>query len=293
MRARRIAAVAALGISAGGVGAGAGIAGTPPPPTRLALAAEPGASVESPKPALADELLPPGRYRLEIRLASKLELPRLGEVAGATASISEARVEHGVDGGVRQRHRVCALWDATAARWGGLLFPEAFVAALDGPRYGVMLDRTADGRVRYLADLGRERIGFAPRPGGAPGSAAALPTRPADPRVRDWDGDGQPGATVRLRLPLLPDAELWIVQRARAMLDGAVVAPGRVEGGVRVMEFDQEVIGARPAFLRRTPRQRPDPQASRFRLVRVEGAEEPSGCEDLLRHAPPGAGSAS
>lgn len=265
------------------------------------LPAVPAAASDLPAPTpRADELLPPGRYRLEMRLAARVELPWLGDLEGATASLSEARVAH--DDGVRQRHRVCALWDATAAPWGGLVFPAAFVAALDGPRYAVGLAPSADGRVRYRADLGVERIGFAadaaaaaPATGIAhPDAVAAdLPAGAADPRVRDWDGDGRPGATLRLRLPLVPDAELWIVQRGRAVLDGVVVAPGRVEGRMRVVEFAQEVIGARPGFLHRTPRQTPDPDASHFTLVRVG---EGSGCDDLRRDGPddrPGLGAES
>lgn len=265
MRGRSRLVVAALALAASAI---------LPAQALAADAAAPGAVAS----ARARELFPPGLYRLEIRMASRVELPRLGELAGATMSVSEARVEHGAEG-VRQRHHVCRLWDASAASWGGLVFPEEFVAALDAPRYEVVLEPSADGGLGYRADLGVERIGFAS--GAAPEAArpSGVPTRPEDPRVRDWDGDGRPGATLRLRLPVLPDAELWIVQRGRALLDGEVVAPGRVEGSVRVVEFAQEVIGARPAFLRRTPRQSPDPDGSRFVLHRVVRPEEAPVCD--------------
>jgi hypothetical protein len=206
------------------------------------------------------QLLPEGRYRLEIALASRMDLPGLGEIDAATGSRSIARVQWR-DGQARQQHRVCDLWDATGASWGGVRFPPAFVAALAAPRYDVALEPVA-GELRYRADLGLERIGVAD-------GVDRLPTGPADGGVRDFDGDGRPGATLRLRIPIVPDAELWVVQRARAVLDGRIVAPGRVEGGVTVTAFEQSVIGARPGFLRHTPLSRPDGARSRFRLERV------------------------
>lgn len=226
----------------------------------LALALEP-AGAGQPAPAAA--LLPAGEYRLEMELVSRVTLPVIGEVDSSLRSVSAA-VLRWRDGVLHQAHRVCALWDATRAPWGGVRFPPAFVAALAPARYPVELDGAGAG-ARYRADLGVEAIGVAPR-------AAALPTRPGAPGVLDFDGDGRPGGTLRLRIPLVPDGELWVVQRAHAVLDGELVERGIVEGVVEMARFEQAVIGARPPFLRRTPRTRHDAARSRFRLEHAGAA---------------------
>lgn len=201
----------------------------------------------------APALLPAGDYRLEMELAGRARLPAIGEVDTTLRSVSAA-VLRWRDGRLHQEHRVCALWDDSGFPWGGLGFPEAFVAALAPARYPVELDEG------YRADLGLEAIGVLPH-------APALPQRASAAAVLDFEGDGRPGATLTLRVPFAPDAELWVVQRARAVLTGRVVARGVVEGSVEMVRFEQVVIGARPAFLRHTPSVRHDPARSRFRLA--------------------------
>jgi hypothetical protein len=102
--------------------------------------------------------------------------------------------------------------------------------------------------------------------------------------VFDWDADSRPGATLKLSVPLLPDGELYIVQRGQSVLHGRILGGGRVEGNIEVRRFEQRVIGAWPGFLKQSPEIKHDPQASRFSLTRIA---EGSSCESLRDSANP------
>jgi hypothetical protein len=106
----------------------------------------------------------------------------------------------------------------------------------------------------------------------------SLPTKPNDPAVYDWDGDGHPGATLKLSLPFLPDGELRVVQRGHSVLDGRVVGDGRIEGEIDVRLFEQRVIGAWPTFLNRSPEIEPEPGGSRFSITPIPPQ---TSCETL------------
>jgi hypothetical protein len=75
---------------------------------------------------------------------------------------------------------------------------------------------------QYRADLGVERIGYR-----NDGEEDNLPSKIDDPAVSDWDGDGHPGATLQLTIPLLPSGELYVVQRGQSILTGHGFNPER------------------------------------------------------------------
>jgi hypothetical protein len=87
--------------------------------------------------------------------------------------------------------------------------------------------------------------------------------------VYDWDGDGQPGATLKISVPLLPDGELYVVQRGQSILNGRITARGRVEGSIEVRSFEHRVLGGWPGFLNRSPEIMPDPDGSRFTMIAI------------------------
>ena len=217
--------------------------------------------------------LPSGSYRLEMIMATVSRLPFFGSSKSASKSVSLVEVRQaGAD--LVQSHQVCAfrvLEDSTLIK---MIFPDKFVAALAKPTYSIQIERDAQGW-RYRADLGVERIGYR-----ADSADAKLPTRIDDPVVYDWDGDGHPGATLRLSVPLLPEGELYVVQRGHSLLSGKITTPGRIDGAIEVRSFAHRVLGARPSFLNRSPEIEPDPKGSRFSMSPV-----PTGttCESLRK----------
>jgi len=223
----------------------------------LWLAFVPGSSM-----AQVDAVLPAGTYRLEMIMATVSHLPFLGSSKSASKSVSVVEIQR--EGTViTQSHKVCdfrVLEDSALIK---MVFPDKFVAALAAHTYSIQLERDAQGWF-YRADLGLERIGYR-----ADSANGELPTQMDDPGVYDWDGDGHPGATLRLTVPLLPDGELYVVQRGHSVLSGRVTGPGRIEGGIDVLSFEHRVLGAKPSFLNRSPKIEPDPKGSRFSLSLV------------------------
>lgn len=212
--------------------------------------------------AAPDVPLPPGTYRLEMRVGAHTAMPVLGETDTATVSISRVQIEADGDG-LRQTHRVCATRFESGIPLVRVSMPERFIAALIEHSYPLRVDWTG-AEWTYHADLGVERVGYQPASADAP-----LPVDAQDPSVVDSDGDGHPGATLQLSIAHLASGELYVVQRGQSVLEGRVVAVGQVEGRIDVRLFEQGLLGARPGFLKRSPQIALDPARCTFRLVRV------------------------
>jgi hypothetical protein len=221
--------------------------------------------------AQEDNPLPPGMYRLEMVMASISRLPFFGNSKSASRSVSLVQIKREGDGLI-QSHEVCdfrILDDSAIIK---MVFPDKFIAALAKHRYPIQVEKDDPGW-RYQADLGIEHIGYKPTV-----DDSRLPTRIDDTLVYDWDGDGHPGATLKISVPLLPDGELYVVQRGQSILNGRISQPGRIEGNIEVLSFEHRVIGAWPGFLNRSPEISPDPKESRFTIIAVP---QDSTCETL------------
>ena len=158
-----------------------------------------------------------------------------------------------------------------------MVFPDKFIAALAKHSYPIQVEKDGQGW-RYRADLGIERIGYKQIAG-----ELNLPTKADDPAVYDWDDDGHPGATVKISVPLLPDGELYVVQRGQSILDGRITGRGRIDGSIEVRSFEHRVLGAWPGFLNRSPKIIPDSTESRFSIIPIP---QGSTCETLRGTAP-------
>ncbi|MDJ0851389.1 MAG: hypothetical protein QNK04_23690 [Myxococcota bacterium] len=227
-------------------------------------------------PEASPPVLAPGAYRLEMRQVHASRFPVLGKTRTDWVSVALARVRESEEGLV-QEHRVCDIRFESGLPLVEMVMPPATQASLVDMRYPVELERDGDGW-RYRADFGFEHVGYEPaRPGAPP------PKRRDDPSIVDSDGDGKPGATLQLDVPILDPFELYVVQRGQTVLNGRVVAEGHVEGAV-AGDVEQVVIGSDPYFLKRSPKLEPDRERSRFSMVRV-----PDGttCETLVEASRP------
>jgi hypothetical protein len=222
--------------------------------------------------AQEDQLLPPGTYRLEMIMASTTRVPVFGTSKSASKSVSLVEIKR-EGAGLVQTHKTCDFRVLDDSKFIKMIFPDKFVAALVRHTYPLQFDKDLQGW-RYRADLGIERIGYK-----SSGNETALPAKIDDPAVYDWDGDGKPAATLKISIPLLPNGEFYVVQRGHSVLNGRVVQPGRIEGGIETQLFEQRVLGAWPSFLNQSAEVEPDPKESRFVLSQIAGG---STCETLL-----------
>ena len=109
-----------------------------------------------------------------------------------------------------------------------------------------------------------------------------LPTRADDVRVVDQDGDGNPGLTVHVSALGFLRGDVYVVQRVRTRLVGALVSADRIEGLIEWTTEQVTLAATSLLFLGALP-SRPDPIAehSTFVLVRINPAWE---CADILAH---------
>lgn len=96
-----------------------------------------------------------------------------------------------------------------------------------------------------------------------------LPTRADDARVRDLDGDGHGGMTVRIAILGLGNVETYLVQREQIDLVGGFASADRMTGLADVRRLEQHVIGANNRLFETTPDMAVDAPGSQYQLVRT------------------------
>ena len=214
-----------------------------------------------------------GRYALSVHTVTRTRLPLIGWKSSETTSDLLVDIGKGADGTRWQRQEVCDVRVSSQGAFARIVIPDAFVASLPIKRIPIELTPRSDGTVAYRADLGVDEVGF--------DSAAAegkVPRRPDDPGVIDGDGDGKPGATIRIEAPVLGPAELYVVQRGSMILSGALLAEGGAAGTVTLGPIEQHTIAASNELLVSSPRIEPVSAESWFRLTPVAPT---AGCNDI------------
>lgn len=201
--------------------------------------------------------LPPGRYGMELVVATFAQVPVLGQSRGSSVSLLLLDLTEGPDGRLRATQRVCAVEMRGAGERAQMRLSDGFLKAQGSKTWTV--DLSEDGAL--VADLGVDHVGFKPS-----GKDSPVPARATDPGVIDWDGDGRPGATILLRAPVLGDVELYVAQRAHVRLRGRAGADGRAAGAVEVLRFEQHTIGSSHRLFDTSPEMWPDPASSGFSL---------------------------
>lgn len=196
-----------------------------------------------------------GLWQVMLTVVTTTHVPVLGESRTVSSSLALASIAGGV-----QTQRICDSWMTDRNPLAQVILPDAFIAAFPEESFPVELNERA-GQVVYHVEQHRQAVGY--------DDAGPMPQRVGDPGLRDWEADGRPGATVRVRVPFAGEGEVWMVQVGRTVLDGVVVGADRVEGGVVTRDFAQRTIGASNRLLDVNPTVRTDDAASRFVMTRV------------------------
>ena len=196
-----------------------------------------------------------GVWQVLLTVVTATQVPILGESRTSSISLVLARI----DGDV-QTQRVCDSWMKDRNPLAQIIIPAAFTDAIPVESFPIRL--TVDGaRLAYHAAQAKLAIGF--------DASGAMPGRVGDPGILDWEGDGRPGATVRVKVPFAGEGEVWMAQVGRTVLDGFVVSPDRVEGRVSTLDYAQRTLGASNRLMDVNPVVRPDDASSTFVMTRV------------------------
>ncbi len=219
-----------------------------------------------------------GTWAVELTLVSAATIPVLGSVDSTTVTTGRMRTI-ATERGVTQRYEIC---DVTVEDRGAIVtssIPDAFVEALPIRTVSPWAEATDEGW-RYRVELGSTHVGY------DPGLSGGRPTTDAeDPATIDSDGDGAPGATVMVSVPLFSDVSVHITQGSRLALDGTWLSDDLVHGRAVTSYLEQNVVGASNRLFARSPSIRPDNDESSFTLVRVPDGASCSELPALMQAA--------
>jgi len=225
--------------------------------------------------ALAASPLSSGAYRLDTVIVTESKVPFAGWIMVTNRRTSLVHLTGG-DGAWTQRQRLCGVAVQDDLKRAKTVIPKTFVDAQPEQVFPVTLQDAADGWT-YAADPGPLDVGWDRATAGD-----KLPERPDDPGVTDPDGDGHPGATVHLEVPLFHRIDIYVVQRGHTVYEGKV-ADGGVAGRLVVRRLDQHTLGASNVFFAATPPLRVVPGQSTFSLTPVPPQ---ATCDDLWTPPP-------
>ncbi len=207
-----------------------------------------------------------GWYLFTLRTVTVANVPVLGDLQTVTESRMVAHfVEEG--GQIQGSHEVCGVDVIGATTLAETILPEAFVRALPTSHY--TLDLSEDEGVHGISgDLALVHIGYNP-------SLGPVPSNSQDANVLDTDDDGLPGATVVVRIPLLPDVHVYVAQRSQVHIEGTWT-DGRFEGASSLAVMEQSVLGSNHPLFTHAPVV--SVSTGDFVLEPLEG---PTRCKDL------------
>ena len=212
-----------------------------------------------------------GTFHLRMRTATDADVPVIGTTRVNTVSDMLATIERKGDAYV-QTHTTCFV-NATPTRgFARTVLPPTFIKALPVKTYPLVLTEDANGW-KYDADLQPQSVGYHMDQTGGP-----MPTESNHPAIYDWDGDGKPGASVMVDIPVFGEFRIFMVQWSHARLTGRIQSADEVTGKAIMMDLNQRTIGADNVLFRTSPKIRPAPQPKNFELTRVPFG---STCADL------------
>ena len=227
-----------------------------PAPELASLAMQLGGEVDD-VPPLVETI--PRTWGIEIDVATEAKVPFLGKIHVLTRSLAVAQLVHGPES-TYARQQVCGVVVEDDAKLSDTFIPSAFVDALPVQEIPFAPVGQRDGWTIRL-DPGTTHVGY-----DVVTSEGEAPVSLDDPSVIDFEGDGHPGATVELKVPLVGRIELYVVQRSHTLFEG-VGSNRQIEGPVVVQELTQNTLESSHRMFARDAPVTVDAEHSRFRWV--------------------------
>lgn len=177
------------------------------------------------------EVMPPGRYGLYLKTASHAHVPVLGQIPSATAAWIMVDVGDEVMSQTTCRVDMEGGGERASVRLG-----DGFVEALGTKQVPMVWTEDEAGWSLHL-DQGAVHIGYDP-------SLPELPTKPDDVGVLDFDGDGNPGGTVVVSVPIVDEVQMYLVQHTHTLLDGRLGPESSLSWTVSSRVMEQRTLAA-------------------------------------------------
>jgi tellurite resistance-related uncharacterized protein len=232
----------------------------PSPSTGLLAAAALALATDGAAPPEAPDLR--GTWRMDLRITSNATVPVIGTTQVKSRTILQVTVD-GTAAAPQVHTHPCHLHAEPSRAIATTVIPQSFIDALPKKHFAAELTPT-EGGWAFHADMKPQPLGYDPA-----ASGGTLPQNGDDPGITDMEGDGKPGGTIHLDVPLIGKIELYVVQQAHTVLDGVWTGADVWEGQATVRRFQQRTIGASNRLFIANAQVTVDPSQSRFRWARV------------------------
>lgn len=219
-----------------------------------------------------------GAWRMDLYVVSHARIPVLGTTTILAHTVFQATVD-GPAGEQVLHTRPCKLNPQTTRNIATTTVPQAFVDHLPSKHVPMVMVRGSGGGWGFTGDMQPQDVGWT-RERYTPTRAALVPQDKDHPAVLDFEGDGHPGATVRLDAPLFGEIEIYVVQTAHTQLSADVGDGEIISGHADPQGFAQRTIGASNRLFVSNPDITLDPAQSSFRMARVPAG---TGCAALAK----------
>jgi hypothetical protein len=211
-----------------------------------------------------------GRWVMLQLTTTVAQVPIIGKVYATATTVSLHDLKH-KGNRLHGKGSVCRLDLDSGSPMIQTILPKAFVRSLPAPLVDARLN-TKGGRLQFYQPRQTIVVGAS-----LTKAAEPLPASPDDPRVRDQDGDGKPGVTVRIEG--FVNGEIYVAQRTWTKLRGSKHADGSFQGQV-YFGNEQSILEATSSMLSDPLPNKPAAKRSWFKLARL-GAK--ATCKDALR----------
>ncbi|MDG1482752.1 MAG: hypothetical protein P8R54_24380 [Myxococcota bacterium] len=199
----------------------------------------------------------PGRYGIHLKTATHAHIPVLGEMPGASVVWLLAEILPSMEGEPELVQRTCSVRMEGSGERASVMLSPGFLAALPEKHHNLVFSESG----QVFIDMGEDHIGYDPTL-----YPDALPRDEAAPGLIDFDGDGNPGATVIITVPILGTVELYIAQHAQSSLVGQIHSDGTLTGTVESLLLEQQTLDATNPLMRMSPRMSLDTAHSHWRM---------------------------
>jgi hypothetical protein len=210
-------------------------------------------------------MIPPGRYGLFLKTATHSHVPVLGRVPSA----SVAWISVDVSGEVMTQ-TTCRVDMEGGGERASVRLGDGFVEALGVRKIPMVWAEDSAGWSVHL-DQGAVHIGYDP-------SLTTLPSKPDEIGVLDFDGDGNPGGTVVVTVPLFDEVQMYLAQHTHTLLDGRLGSEGVLTGTVSSRVMEQRTLAATHRLFSVSLRMSLDEERSHWWMVPVAAA---AGCGEI------------
>lgn len=235
----------------------------------LALCSTQATAQESPEPALV------GTWHLRMRTATEASIPIIGTTRINTTTHLLVHIKENESGALQQTQKTCVVDSIPDRSLTRTVLPPSFIENLPVKTYPINVVQKGDGSWSYDADLRQQHVGYkgALAPSG-------IPQNKEHPAVFDWDGDGHPGATVLVDIPLFGDVAIYILQTNHTLLSGSVKNDDLIEGHTKMLLLGQRTIGASNRLLAANPTLNIGKGHTAFELMKIQ---DDAKCRDIER----------